>query len=911
MIPLRLPRPLFLVLAMLFGTGSPASAALSVAGLRCEGLRDAPHVDTPEPRFSWQLDSDARGVRQAACQLRITEVDAAGRALGSPVESARIQSDETQWVSLPGFTARPRTTYSWQVRVWDNQGNASDWSEARTFGTGLLGAKWPADWIGDGRTLELFKTAPARHFRHAFKLERKPVRARLYLSALGLVEPWLNGQPVTEDRFVPGWPDYRHRVFYVAYDVTHLLEAGENAWGVILGDGWYSGTMLPLHQYGPEARFSAFLDLTDADGRVTTLTTGKDWRWTEDGPITMNSIYHGETYDARRARAGWSTPAGSDWNWREVGVRPVRRVYQTYTARLSPPVRRIERLKPVSVKEVEPGVFQYDLGQNMVGWARLRVRARSGQEIKLRFAEMLDADGRIYTANLRAAQATARYVAGGEGLEEWEPRFTYFGFRYVELSGVDKPLEDAVEGVVVHTDLPRAGTFECSDPWLNRLYQNTLWGQKGNFLEIPTDCPQRDERLGWTGDAQIFAPTALYNMDAGTFYRQWLFAVRDSVRDGPDGGFADTAPNTGHGHGSAGWAEAGVIVPWVSWLHTGDRRILVESMPSIQHCIELMASQSPDGIRRSPPAWGDWLAPGFDLFKAPPSYELIATAYFAHGADLAARIADTIDRPELAARNRALREKVKAAFQREYIAGDGRIAGDVQTSYLLALAFDLAPADLRDKVIDHLVRNFAEKDNHLATGFLGTPLINPVLTSVGRADLAYTVLQQKSYPGWLYSVKNGATTIWERWDSWTPEGGFNKDGMNSFNHYAYGSVVGWFYDTIAGLQPLPEAPGWKRFRIAPIPGGGLTSAAATLRTPHGVAASSWKIEADTMRLSVRIPANTRAEVVLPAADPAGIVLDGAPLASHPMAKGLQAAAGGTRVTLPSGTYELEFKAPAN
>lgn len=901
-------RPLLLASLVLSLAPFAAAAGLSVAEPRCEGLREAPQVDTPSPRFSWQLASESRDVRQTAFQLRVTEIDGGGRPLGAVVESGRIESDDTQWVALPGFTAKPRTTYRWQVRVWDNHGGASEWSEARVFGTGLLGGKWPADWIGDGRVLGRSQTAPARHFRHTFSLERKPVRARLYVSAFGLVEPWLNGRLVTEDRFTPGWPDYRHRLFYVAYDVTSLVNEGENAWGFILGDGWYSGTMLPLHQYGPEALLSAFIDVTDADGRTTTFTTGKDWRWSEDGPITMNSIYHGESYDARRERGAWSMPAGSDWNWREVTVRPARRVYQTYTARLSPPVRRIERLQPVDVKEVGPGVFQYDLGQNLVGWARLKVRARAGQEIKLRFAEMLDADGRIYTANLRAAQATARYTARGEDVEEWEPRFTYFGFRYVELSGVDQPLPDAVEGVVVHTDLPRTGTFECSDPWLNKLYHNTLWGQKGNFLEIPTDCPQRDERLGWTGDAQIFAPTALYNLDAGRFYRQWLFAVRDSFRDGPDGGFADTAPNTGHGFGSAGWAEAGVIVPWVTWLHTGDRRVLAESMPSIQHALELMDNQSPDGIRRSPPAWGDWLAPGFALFKAPPSYELIATAYLAHAAELGARIAELVDRPELAARNRALRDKVTAAFQREYVAGDGRIAGDVQTSYLLALAFDLVPVGLREKVAGHLIRTFAEKDNHLATGFLGTPLITPMLTAIGRTDLAYTVLQQKTYPGWLFSVKNGATTIWERWDSWTPEQGFNKDGMNSFNHYAYGSVVGWFYDTIAGLQPLPEAPGWKRFRIAPMPGGGLTSAAATLRTPHGLAASSWNIESGSMHLSVRIPPNTQAEVVLPTVV-AEVRLDGQPLAQHAQAAGVRAGPGRVSVTLPSGAYDFVLPAP--
>jgi alpha-L-rhamnosidase len=876
----------------------------SVADPRCEGLSEAPLIDTAEPRFSWRLESAARDTRQTAWQVRVAEVAGAGRPSARTAESGRIESGETQWVRCPGFTARPRRTYAWQVRVWDNHGRSSAWSRPREFGTGLLGEEWPADWIGDGRTVERGATLPARYLRGTFRLARRPARARLFLSAFGLVEPRVNGRAVTSDLFVPGWPDYRQRLFYVAYDVAGLLRRGENAWGAILGDGWYSGTILPLHQYGPEPMCSAFIDLTGADGRVTRITTGADWRWAE-GPIRMNSIYQGETYDARRADDAWCTVAGCGWRWRPVSVRPALRVYPCATARLSPPVRRIETLRPVSRREVKPGVFVYDLGQNMVGWVRLRVRAAAGSKITVRHAEMLDERGRIYTTNLRSAAATARYTARGGGKETWEPRFTYFGFRYVELSGVARPADDAVEGVVVHTDLPRTGAFRCSDRWLNRLYRNTLWGQKGNFLELPTDCPQRDERLGWTGDTQVFCNTALYNLAAGPFYRQWLFALRDSFRDGPDGGFGDTAPSTGHGHGSAGWAEAGFIVPWVVWLHTGDRRVLEESMPSIQHAIELMVNQSPDGIRESPEAWGDWLSPGFELFKAPPEYRLIATAYFAHAADLAARIAALVGRPELAARNRAIRDRIRAAFRRRYVAKDGRVAGDVQTSYLLALAFDLVRPRERDRVAAHLIRTLAEKGNHLATGFLGTPLIMPVLTALGRTDLAYAVLGQKTFPGWLFSVKNGATTIWERWDSWTPEQGFNRHGMNSFNHYAYGCVVQWFYDTIAGLRPVPAAPGWKHFRIAPTPGGGLTSAAAALETPHGRAASAWKIEGGRMRLTVRIPPNTRADVELPSATARGITLDGSPL------RGSRRSRGRTVVGLPSGEYRFDLPAPGS
>lgn len=898
---------LSLSMALVLGAAQPAFAALKVTGLRCEGVDQLEQVDTPIPRFSWRLETARRDDRQTAYQFRATEVDGEGRPLGPVFETPRLASEEAQWVAPPGLTIKPRAAYAWQVRVWDNHGQASDWSELRRFGTGLLGTRWPADWIGDGRSLPVFQTAPARHFRGSFKVERPPVRARLYVSALGLVEPWLNGRLVTEDLFVPGWPDYRRRLFYAAFDVTALVLAGDNTLGMLLGDGWYSGTMIPRHQYGPEAMCSAFLDLTDADGKVTTITTGDGWRWTDAGPITLNSIYDGETYDARRELAGWCDPGRRvPDDWRPVTVRAGRHTPAAFTARMSPPVRRIESIKPVSVRQLAPGVHIYDLGQNMVGWVRLRVRAEAGREVKMRFVEMLNPDGSIFTANLRSAKATAVYIAKGTGLEEWEPRFTYFGFRYVELSGIDQPLPDAIEGVVVHTDLPRTGTFECSNPLLNQLWHNTLWSQKGNFLELPTDCPQRDERAGWTGDAQVFAPTSLYNMDAGAFYRQWLFSLRDGLRDDPNGGFPDVAPFTGFGHGSAGWAEAGMVVPWTVWLHTGDRRVLEENLPAIQHALELMAAQAPDGIRRSPPAWGDWLAPGFPKYKSPPRQDLIATAYFAHAADLAAQMADVLGRPELAASNRALRDKARTAYQRAYIAADGRVADDVQTSYLLTLAFDLASPAQRPQIAAHLLRTIADKDHHLATGFLGTPLLTPVLTGLGRADIAYRILLQTTYPGWLFTVKNGATTIWERWDSWTPEEGFNKDGMNSFNHYAYGSVVGWFYSDIAGLQPLPEAPGWKKFRIAPVPGGGLTSAAATVDTPYGPASSAWKIEGGVMSLTVRIPANTSAEVVVPAVDPAQVRLDGVPLDQMRNPADLSSADGRMTLRLPSGAYVLTF-----
>ncbi|MDB6168336.1 MAG: alpha-L-rhamnosidase [Verrucomicrobia bacterium] len=903
------------VLLLLHSGGAQSSWAAGpsqpgLSHLTCEGLVNPMSIDAAAPRFSWRLESSQRGARQAAYQLRIAEVAPDGRPIAAgTIETPRIDSDQSQWVVVPKFVPKPKTRYDWQVEVWDERGRESGWSPVESFETGVRGA-WPArtPWIGDGRAVARDRAPAARYFRTEFDVAMKPVKARLYVSAFGLVEPWLNGARIGRDSFLPGWPDYRKRVLYIALDVTPQVQSGRNALGLILGDGWYSGTLMGGRQAGIEPLVSAFLELTDAAGNVRTIATGEDWQWAE-GPITAQGIYFGETFDARRDDATWSTPGGAaGWTWRPAVAEGIHAVQMT--ARVSPPVRRTQELKPVSARRIRPDVFLYDLGQNMVGWVRLKVRAPAGREIQLKFAEMLEGPDQIHTANLRRANATARYIArGSPETETWEPRFTFFGFRYVEVSGMDSPEDDAVTGIVLHSDLTRIGRFECSNPLLNQLYANTVWGQRGNFIEVPTDCPQRDERLGWTGDAQVFCHAASFNYACGNFYRQWLAALRDGYRDEPDGpaGFPDVAPDVALRHGSAGWGDAAVIIPYTAWLHTGDRRLLEENVDAIQQWIEAQARDFPDGIRRSRRSYGDWLAPGFKPDDAPTAYVLIATAYFAHTTDLAARIAAELGRNEMAQRDRALLARIKEAFRREFLSDDGHITSDEQTAYLLALGFDLVPAPLREKVAAHLVRTFAAKNDHLATGFLGTPLVAPVLADIGRADIAYRVLLQESYPGWLLSVKNGATTIWERWDSWTPEKGFNPEGMNSFNHYAYGSVVGWFFDTICGLKPHAGGTGWKKFTVAPTPGGGLTQAQATLETPYGLASSAWRVAADRIEYDITIPANATARIELPATSVDTVTADGRAL-RHLLGNASAVAADGrVTFTLSAGTYR--FSAP--
>ena len=870
-----------------------------VVGLRCEGLESPRLVNCASPRFSWKMESPRRGAKQSSYQLRVG-LAGATEALW---DSGRVESPRSQWIQLEGLCLEARTPYCWQVRIWNEAGEASDWSEAGRFETGLLDGAWPADWISDGRTVAVKEAPAARYFRGGFELDERPARATLYLTALGVVEPWLNGRKVSEDLFAPGWPDYRKRVFYVSYDVTDLLQVGSNALGLVLGDAWYSSTLFLDHQYGPTPKLSAWLEIRDVQGGSRIVSTDSSWRW-KTGPIVANGIYFGETYDARLEDPSWASAAPQGAGWSPVVGEP--RPDVCVDPRLSPPVRRIEELQPIEVRRSDSGTWIYDLGQNMVGWARLKVKAEAGAEVTLRFAEMLNADGSLHTANLRSAQATARYTAkGGDAVEEWEPTFTFFGFRYVELIGVEEPLADAIAGVVVHTDLKRTGFFECSNPLLNKLFSNTLWGQKCNFLELPTDCPQRDERLGWTGDAQVFCHTALYNMDAGVFYRQWLAAVRDSFIPGPfDGGFACVAPYTGFMYGAAGWADGGAIVPWMTWLHTGDRALIEENFDAVCDWVELLRESAPEGIRISKDGWGDWLAPGYPQREAPTPYPMIATAYYAYSTQIAIWMAEELGRGEVASKYRALLAEVKAAFDREYIAEDGKIQSGEQTAYLLALSFDLVPEEKRAAMVEHLRTAIAVKNDHLSTGFIGTPLLAPTLSKFGLTELAYKVAQQETYPGWLYSVVNGATTIWERWDSWTPEGGFHPMGMNSFNHYAYGSIVGWFYETVAGIKIDPTCPGWQRFVIAPEPGGGLSHARATLETPLGEVISSWRKLENGWNFEIKVPANARARVVLPVAAADSVREGRSSLTELASVDGIHCADGLTRFELAAGHYHF-------
>ena len=733
------------------------------------------------------------------------------------------------------------------------------------------------------------------HLRKTMTLKNPVKSARLYASALGVYEFYVNGKRVSDDVFNPSWTDYHKRIQYHVYDVTGLLRGGENALGVILGDGWYAGYvgLGGPHRYGPLALALGQLEVEYSDGSSQVVGTDGSWRGAT-GPLLQSDMLMGETYDARKEIPGWANAGFDDAKWQPALTKEVA---VPLVAAPDAPVRRMMELPALKVTEPQPGRYVFDLGQNMVGWVRLKVTGAAGTTVTLKCAEMLNPDGTIYTTNLRGAKCTDHYTLKGGGVETWEPRFTFHGFRYVELTDFPgKPGRDAVTGVVVHSDTPTVGTFECSNPLVNQLYRNIVWGQRGNFLAVPTDCPQRDERLGWMGDAQIFIRTASYNMDVSRFFSKWCQDVEDAQR--PDGSFTDVSPFVCCGSGVAAWGDAGVICPWTIYRVYGDTRILERHYAAGARWIDFLVGSSTNLLRPAH-GYGDWLSIQADTPK-----DVLATAYFALSTRMMANFAAVLNKPADEAKYRSLFEQIKAEFNKAYVAGDSRIKGNTQTDYVLALAFDLLPAEKRAVAAKHLVSDIAAKGDHLSTGFVGVGHLTPTLTGEGYVDMAYKLLLQETFPGWLYSVKNGATTIWERWDGWTQEKGFQDPGMNSFNHYSLGSVGEWLFDTVAGIGLDSKTPAYKKIILRPRPGGGLTYARADYQSIHGKIVSDWKIEKGQFLIKVVIPANTTAEVFIPGRS-AEAVKEGGKLATQAEGvKFLRAEDGNVVFAVGSGSYQF-------
>ncbi len=723
---------------------------------------------------------------------------------------------------------------------------------------------------------------PAALLRAEFTVRRPVASAELLVTALGVYEFELNGQLAGDLVLAPGWTSYQHRHRFHRLDVTALLSQGVNAWGAHLADGWWRGRLGfgggQFDIYGSQTGLLAELHVTYADGTRETFRTGPEWR-SSDGPVTAAGLYEGEHHDARRERTGWSRAGFDDSAWAPVQVLDFDTT-PLFEAD-SPPVRRIESLVPASITTTPHGHPLVDFGQNLTGRLRIRVHGEAGQVITLRHAEVLE-NGELCTRPLREAAATDRYTLRGEADgEEWEPRFTFHGFRYAELAGWPGELTpDDVTAQVLHSDLTRTGWFECSDPELNQLHDNIVWGMRGNVLDVPTDCPQRDERLGWTGDIQVFAPTASFLFDMRAFLRSWLRDLAADQSANEHGipriitPFLPLAVPGGLPTGGlavAGWCDAAVIVPWVMYERYGDAGVLAEQYPSMRAWVDAVEHLTTPEER----VWdkgfqlGDWLdptAPADQPLQAMTPNALVATAYFARSAHVLARTAALLDRKDDAARYRALADAVRDAWRAHFHTGAGILEEETQTAYALALSFDLlTDADERRAAGDRLAALVAEHDHRIGTGFLGTPLICDALADTGHLGTAYRLLLQRSCPSWLYQVTMGATTIWERWDSMLPDGSINPGEMTSFNHYALGAIGDFLHRVVAGLAPA--GPGYSRILVRPRPGGGLTYARAVHETPHGTAEVAWRLDGNELVVDVSVPPGTDATIDLPGTEP--------------------------------------------
>ena len=885
-------------------------AQVKVESPLAENLSNPVGLGVSNPRFSWRLVSEKRNVTQKAYEVRVSS-----DAQGSKIvwNSGRVESDSSVHVSYKGEALQSGKKYYWQVRVWDNSGKSSGWSSIAFFQMSLLNlSDWKAFWISSGLPEDTVNGISPL-LRKTFVSPKKVQSATAFVASRGLYEVFINGKRVGDAYLTPGWTSYNHHLQFQTYDVTPLLTEGRNAIGAILGSGWYRTRLTWLNQqnfYGKETALLFQLHITYTDGTTEVIISDGSWK-ANDSDITYSEIYNGEMQDSRKRITNWQMSSYEDAGWPSVVVKDFPKT--NLTAAINEPIRKHETFKPVRVIKTPKGDIVLDFGQNLVGWIKLTVSGKPGEKITLSHSEIMDKHGELYFENLRSAKAQAVYTLKGEGAETFEPHFTFFGFRYARIEGLSGQVHpENFTAIALYSDMQPSGTFECSNAMINQLQKNIQWGQKGNFLDVPTDCPQRDERLGWTGDAEVFSRTAAYNFNVNQFFAKWLKDV--TADQEPNGAVPFVIPNVlkggsfGGPTGAAGWSDASIIIPWNMYLVYGDRRIVERQYPTMQKYLNYMRNAAKDDLWNTGFQFADWLSYRVDDSKtmigqksAVTNNYLVAQCFYAFATDLMIKAAKLLNKPEDAQDYEALLTKIKAAFQKEYMTASGRLISETQTAYVLALQFDMLPGMLRAQAADRLEANIKSYDYHLTTGFLGTPFLNHVLTRFGKNEIAYKLLLQDTYPSWLFPVKMGATTIWERWDSQKTDSTFQDPGMTSFNHYAYGAVGDWMYRTIAGIDTDDQAVGYRKIRIKPYPGGGLTWASASYQSYYGTIKSYWKMENGKFLLNVEIPANTTATVLIPGEN-AGDITESGKTIDRSLVKGKDD--GYISLTLGSGRYQF-------
>ncbi|HUX57633.1 MAG TPA: family 78 glycoside hydrolase catalytic domain [Bacteroidales bacterium] len=886
---------------------------LSVANLTCEHQKNPIGIDVTQPRFSWKIYGTGNNIMQSAYSIRVA-TDKKFSSNNIVWQSGKISSEESILQAYKGKDLISGQQYFWQVKVWDNRGKDSKWSEVAFWEMGLLSqSDWKAKWIEMEE--DTLRYGPSPHFRKEFSIGKSIASARVYVTSHGFYELQLNGKKVGDQVLTPGWTSYGKRLQYQVYDVTGMLMKGNNAIGAVLGDGWYRGTLAWGNNwaiYGKRLGLLLQLKITFTDGSEALIVSNETWKATNDGAIRMNDIYNGETYDARKKLTGWNIPGFNDSNWMKVMTEKYN---NNLIASEGAPIRKIQEINPVKIFRTPSGKLIVDMGQNMVGWLRFKVSGKKGTMITLRHAEVLDKFGEFYTTNLRAAKCQLNYTLAGTGEEIFEPRFTFMGFRYVEVTGFQGKLTtDNLTGIVVHSDMAVTGNYECSNPLINQLQHNIQWGQKGNFVDVPTDCPQRDERLGWTGDAQAFCRTAAFNMDVSAFFTKWLKDVAADQK--PGGEVPDVIPDVLNkqealtAQPSAGWGDVAVIAPWTMYTVYGDKRLLETQYHSMKTWVEYIRERADDSfIWKGGSKYGDWLfyhppVNNHTEFDGHTEHDFIATAFYAYSSTILAAAAKELGKTDDEKFYSDLFNKIKEVFINEYVTNGGRVGTNSQTSYVLALMFNLLPDTLQEKAAGFLVQDIKSRRNRLSTGFLGTPYLCHVLSDNGYTDVAYDLLLQESYPSWLYPVKMGATTIWERWDGQKTDSTFQDPGMNSFNHYAYGAIGDWMYRVSAGIETMN--PGYKHLIIQPHPTSKMTYSKASFESSYGNVTSGWERIGSKIVVNVAIPANNLATIVLPVNSAEKVTENGKNISENKYVSDIRISGNKLEMEAGSGNYVFEY-----
>lgn len=833
--------------------------------LRCEYLVNPLAIDKAHPRLSWQGSSSREGAGQSAYRILVAKtMDSLRAGKGDLWDSGKVDGSGSLHISYQGKKLRSFQQVFWKVMAWDEKGREGSWSKPASWTTGILNLKeWKSSWIGN----YLGNSRMSPLLRKEFKTTKNIHRVLLHASALGLYHIRINGKDVGDDVFAPGWTDYSKRRYYRAYDVTKLVKKGANCIGAELGEGWYKGALGWRHRapYGTHIQLLAQLRIEYSDGSTGLIASDSSWK-SVFGATVESGFYEGESVDAQLEPKNWELPGFNDAHWGSAielkhasgvdkGKDPIP--LEAYPAE---PVRQTEELKPITFWKVSPGKVIYDFGQNFAGRVRIHFKGKPGAVIRMRFGEMVNHDKTLYVDNLRDAISTDTYVMKGAKREVWEPKFTFHGFRYVEVSGCPvAPNLKNLTGVVIGSDTSRVGNFSCSNQIINKVYENAFWTQRANFLEVPTDCPQRDERLGWTGDAQVFIRTAIGNMDVAAFFTKWMNDLVDAQKD--DGAFPNVAPDVLGGKADAAWGDAGVICPWVLYQCYEDRELLEKLYNPMKQWVRYLKGTSSKLIRspKHTHCFADWLS-----INAETPKEVVQTAYFAHVTDLTRKAAEALGKKAEARRYASLFSEIRKAFNKAFVAKGGKIHGHTQTAYICALKFGLLNDFNAEMAAKYLVADIRKRKYHATTGFVGTAYIMSVLRDTGHLDVAYRLLENTTFPSWGYSVVNGATSIWERWNGWTNDDGPGNVHMNSYSHYAYGAVVEWMYDTIAGINH--GARGFQHFVLSPQPGGTLRHARASYKSPYGIIESSWQKQGERFVYEVKIPPNTRATLYLPVKD---------------------------------------------